>query len=77
MAKEPFLFVGSCDLRDTRLRRERKELGAVVGLAVFEHAEDGVQEFAHDGDEGLEFFFASVEQMLIEGAEMGIVLHGD
>ena len=54
MAKEPFLFGGSRDLRGTELRREPEEFGAVVKLAVFEHAEDGVQELAHDGDEGRE-----------------------
>ena len=69
--------MGSCDLGDTRVRRERKEQGAVVSLVVFPHAEDGVQELAHDGDQGLEFFFAPVEQMVIEGAQMRIVLHGD
>ena len=53
MAKEPFLFLGSCDLREIRLGRKRQELGAVVSLVVFEHAEDGVEELAHDGDQGL------------------------
>src|ERR1035437_4851219 len=77
MAKGPFLFLGSCDLRDTRLHRERKEFGAVVSLVVFPHAEDSVQELPHDGDEGLHFGFAFGEQMLIEGAEMGIVTHGN
>ena len=76
MAKEPFLFLGSCDLRDSRLRRERKELGAVVSLVVFPHTEDSVQELPHDGDEGLHFGFAFAEQMLIEGAKMRIVPHG-
>jgi hypothetical protein len=28
-------------------------------LEVFEDAEDGVEEFAHDGDEGLHFSFAA------------------
>lgn len=42
-----------------RLTGGAKELRSVVGLFVFEHAEDGVQEFAHDGDEGLHFQFAS------------------
>ena len=73
MAKEPFLFGGSRDLRGTELRREPEELGAVVKLAVFEHAEDGVEELAHDGDEGLHFQLPPSEQTLVEGAQIGIM----
>ncbi len=49
MPKEPFLLLDSCNLHGTKLRGERKELGPVVSLAMFEHAEDGVQELPHDG----------------------------
>jgi hypothetical protein len=54
-----------------------KKFGAVIGLMSFEHGVEGVQEFAHDGDEGLHFDFALGEQMLIEGAQVGVVAHGD
>ena len=56
---------------------ELKEFGAVVGLMVFEHGVNGVQEFAHDGDEGLHFEFAFGQQVLIESAQVGVVLDGD
>ncbi len=77
MPKEPFLFLGSCNLRGTKLRGERKEFGPVVSLAMFEHAEDGVQELPHRSDQSLEFRFALDEQMLIERAQMRIVPDGD
>ena len=73
MAKEPFLFGGSRDLRGTDLRCEPEELGAVVRLVVFEHAEDGVQELAHDGDESLHFGLAASDQEFIKSAQMGIM----
>jgi hypothetical protein len=53
-----------------------EQLGAVEELIVFEHAEDGVQEFAHGGDEGLEFGFAARLEVLIVGAQVGLVLDG-
>ena len=43
----------------------------------FEHGVESVQEFAHDGDQGLHFEFALGEQMLIEGAQVRVVLDGD
>jgi hypothetical protein len=43
----------------------------------FEHGMESVQEFAHDGDQGLHFEFALREQMLIEGAQVRVVLDGD
>ena len=54
-----------------------KEFGAVVGLMGFEHGVESVHEFAHDGDQGLHFEFALGEQMLIEGAQVRVVLDGD
>jgi hypothetical protein len=36
----------------------------------FEHGMESMQEFAHDGDQGLHFEFALSEQMLIEGARV-------
>src|SRR3972149_6224277 len=75
MAKEPFLCLGSRGLPSTG--SDGEQLGAVVGLTMFEDAKDGVQELPHDGDEGLEFGFAFAEQMLIEGTQRGIVLHGN
>ena len=44
---------------------------------MFEHAKDGVEEFAHDGDQGDHFGFAASAQMLIEGAQVGLVAKGD
>jgi hypothetical protein len=44
------------------------EFGAVIGLAVFEHGVDGVQEFAHHGDQSLLFAFSLGQQVLIEAA---------
>jgi len=38
---------------------------------VFEHAVDGVQEFTHDGDDGLELGFASSHQMLVKPRKWG------
>ena len=60
-----------------RSRGNKKQLGPVVGLVIFEHGMEGVQEFAHDGDQGLHFEFAFGEQVLIEGSQVGIKLHGD
>jgi hypothetical protein len=42
----------------------------------FEHAMESVQEFAHDGDQGLHLELAGREQMLVESAEVRVVLHG-
>ena len=39
---------------------------------MFEDGEDGVQEFAHDGDEGLHFGFATRQETLIEAAQVRI-----
>jgi hypothetical protein len=52
---------------------QAKELGTVVGLMGFEHGVESVQEFAHDGDQGLHFEFAFGEQVLIQPgtAEIG------
>jgi hypothetical protein len=60
-----------------RGRIKAKEFGAVVGLMGFEHGVESVQEFAHNGDQGLHFEFTLGEQMLIEGAQVRIVLDGD
>ena len=40
---------------------------------MFEDAEDGVQELAHDRDQGLQFCFAASEQTVIESAQVGIM----
>jgi transposase len=59
---------GSCDLLGKRQGcgdwRQCVDFGALEGLIVFKHAEDGVEEFAHDGDEGLHFGFAAGQQEL-------------
>ena len=60
-----------------RGRIKAKEFRAVVGLMSFEHGMESMQEFAHDGDQGLHFEFAVGEQMLIEGAQVRVVLDGD
>ena len=67
MAKEPFLLGGSRGLRSSE--RDGEQPGAVVGLTMLEHAEDGVQELAPDRDQGLQFGFALVQQVLIAGAD--------
>jgi len=54
-----------------------KEFGAVVGLMSFEHGMESMQEFAHDDDQRLHFEFATGQQMLIEGAQVRVVLDGD
>jgi hypothetical protein len=43
---------------------------AVEELVVFERAEDGVQEFAHGGDEGLGFGFAARQEVLVAGIHL-------
>jgi hypothetical protein len=44
---------------------------------MFEHAEEGVQEFAHDGDEGLHFGFAAGDKVKVESAQVGLMTDGD
>jgi adenylosuccinate synthase len=43
----------------------------------FEHGMESMQEFAHDDDQRLHFEFATGQQMLIEGAQVRVVLDGD
>ena len=54
-----------------------KQFGAVVGLVGFEHALESVEELPPDGDQRLPFEFATLEQLLVESAQVGVVLHGD
>jgi hypothetical protein len=54
-----------------------EEFGAVVGQVVFEDTEDGVEQFAHGGDVGLEFGLATRLEMFVEGAEVRGVVDGD
>ena len=54
-----------------------KQFGAIVGLMGFEHALESVEELAHDGNQRLHFEFATLEQTLVESAQVGVVLHGD
>jgi hypothetical protein len=58
----------SCDLLgDRRLFSERGArvgLGTIEGLVMLELAQDGVEEFSHGGDEGLEFGFAAPDEVL-------------
>ena len=56
---------------------EWEEFGTIEGLMGFEHGVKGMQEFAHDSDQGLHFMFALGEQVMIEGAQVGLVLDGD
>jgi hypothetical protein len=56
---------------------EGVDFRAVEGLVVFEHAEDGVQELTHGGDEGLELGFAALDEVLIEGPQVGNMADGD
>ena len=44
---------------------------------MFVESVDGVEEFAHDGGEGLSFSFAAGEEALVEGVEVGIAVGGD
>jgi hypothetical protein len=53
------------------------DLGAVEGLVVLEHAKDGVEELAHGGDQGLHFGFTARQQVLVVGAHMRLMPHGD
>jgi hypothetical protein len=49
------------------------ELRAIEGGIVLEHAVEGVQQFAHDGDESDHFAFSVVLQVLIEGFEVRVM----
>jgi hypothetical protein len=42
---------------------------------MLEQAEDDVQQFAHDGDQGLKHGFAARLQLLVEGTQMKIMLN--
>jgi len=44
---------------------------------MFEHAEDGVQKFTHDGDQGLHFGFAALDEVQVESAQMRFMAEGD
>jgi len=39
----------------------RTQFGSVVGLIVMKHAPGGVQQLAHDGDQGLQFGLAACD----------------
>ena len=43
---------------------------------MFEHAMESVQELALVGDQGLHLELAGREQMLVESAQVRVVLHG-
>ena len=62
------------DLRNLR-GWNREEFGSVVGLMASEHGVEGVEQFAHDGHQGLHLEFAGGQQVLIEAAEVRIVPH--
>ncbi len=61
---------------EQRFFRQGKEPGAVEGLLVFEHAEDGVEELAQDGDQGLHFGFAARDEVEVEGAQVRLMADG-
>ncbi len=44
---------------------------------MFEHTEDGMEEFAHDGDQSNHLGLAASSQMFIEGAPVGLAAKGD
>ena len=50
-----------------------EDFGAVVGLMGLEHGVNSMQEFAHDGDQGLHLDFALGDQMLRERAPVRVV----
>ena len=55
-----------------------KRFRAIELLLVFEHAEDGVEQFPHDDDnENAHLGLAASAQMLIEGAHVGLIANGD
>ena len=54
-----------------------EESGSLEGLLMFEHAEDSVEELAHDGDQGLHFGFAARQEVGIEGAQVRLMADGD
>ena len=70
---------GACDLLGDGGGDVEKgiDLSAVEGLIVFEHTEDGVEELAHRGDEGLEFGFAAGQEVVVESAQMILMPDGD
>ena len=75
------IVLKSCDLRgshgwDWVGNRCGVDLGAVEKLVVFEHTEDGVQEFTHNGDQGDHFEFSFGSQVLIESAQLGLAANG-
>src|SRR5712692_11718392 len=71
VCKGPGWMLGACGLR---LEREAEDFCSHEGLVVFEHAEDGVQELAHDSHQGLEFGFAARQEVLVKAAEVRFVL---
>ena len=54
-----------------------EEFCSAIAAAGFEDAEDGVQEFASDGDERLEFSFMSRLEQFIEGPHVRVVTCAD
>lgn len=44
---------------------------------MLEHAIDGVQELAYDCDQGNHLELATLAQVLVEGAQVGLVSDGD
>ena len=56
---------------------EPVELRAVEGLVASKHVVDGNEQFSHDGDEGLNGFLASGDQMLSEGSEVWLPAASD
>ena len=71
------LRCGKVWLGEERFCRQREEPGAIEGLLMFEHAEDGVQELAHDGDQSLHFGFAARDEVQVEGAQVRFMADGD
>ena len=49
----------------------------IEALVVMEHAPDGVEEAAHDGDDGDLLLFAAGEEGFVGAADLGAALDGD
>jgi len=53
----------------------RAQFRSIIRLVVAKHAPGGMQQLAHDRDQGLQLGLAPIQQTLIKGPQRGIVLH--
>src|SRR5438105_10028416 len=55
---------------------ELEEFVAIEILVVFEHAPDGVQQFAHHRDHGLHWSFTGGDELAVKRLHVGLMLNG-